>query len=150
MRILLIAALMAGFSLPALAQEMSPAEELVYMSEHLAEYVRNRHQILADLERQIAEVQNRLAQATPQGTFNSCKPRPMVMAVVERYGEVIIIKALPSANNNSYLEFYGNPETQTWSLLTTGPNGITCMRASGTGFGIMHPEDMTRPVGPDA
>ena len=66
--------------------------------------------------------------ATAQTT--SCAAREMVVArLADRYGESR--QGIGLGQDNSVLELYASPETGTWTILVTLPNGLSCLVASG-------------------
>lgn len=52
--------------------------------------------------------------------------------LVSVYGEVLAFSAVTS---NGFLQLiYVNPETRTWSMVMTYPNGVSCLIKSGDGW----------------
>jgi len=49
----------------------------------------------------------------------------------EQYGEQ---RLFVGQFDGSLLEVFGNPETKSWSLVLTHPDGISCQLANGQGF----------------
>lgn len=74
----------------------------------------------------------------PSGVMaQNCAPRPDVVALLtDRYGEVPQSRGLAQPG---VVETWGNPETGTFSITVTLPNGMTCMVASGEAFEILDP-----------
>ncbi len=69
-----------------------------------------------------------IARAAPQ-----CAPRDMVAAnLATQFGETRRIIGL--AQDNTVMELYAAPETGTWTLTATLPNGTTCLVAAGSSF----------------
>ena len=69
-----------------------------------------------------------MARAAPQ-----CAPRDSVAAsLATQFGETRRIIGL--AQDNTVMEVYAAPETGTWTLTVTLPNGITCLVAAGNNF----------------
>ncbi len=68
-------------------------------------------------------------------------------AVVDRlanaYGETV--QSMGLGSNNGIVEVYASPETGTWTITVTMPNGMTCLVASGQAF-----EDINTPQGAPA
>jgi len=74
------------------------------------------------------------AQAVPR-----CLPHDaMVKALASKCGETRRVLAV---NKISAVEMFHNPETGTWTLLITGTNGVSCIRAAGTHLIVEEPED---------
>lgn len=62
-----------------------------------------------------------------------CAPRDMVAAnLATQFGETRRIIGL--AQDNTVMELYAAPETGTWTLTVTLPDGITCLVAAGNAF----------------
>lgn len=69
------------------------------------------------------------ARAQPQ----ACAERQVVVErLAEGYGETR--QALGLGANNAVVEIFANPETGTWTITVTMPNGMTCLVASGQAF----------------
>lgn len=63
----------------------------------------------------------------------NCAPRDMVvMRLAERYGEAR--QSMGLAANNQMVEVFAAPDTGTWTITVTRPDGITCLVASGQAF----------------
>jgi len=71
------------------------------------------------------------AQAAPQ-----CGPRAAILShLAERYGETR--QTIGLAANGAVLETFANRSAGTWTLTATGPDGFTCLVASGQGFEVV-------------
>ena len=58
-----------------------------------------------------------------------CLPHTMMVDTLkDKYGEQPRVAAV---SHRSVTEIYANPKTGTWTLLVTGTNGMSCIRASG-------------------
>jgi len=69
-----------------------------------------------------------MARATPQ-----CAPRDTIAAsLATQFGETRRIIGL--AQDNTVMELYAAPDTGTWTLTVTLPNGTTCLVAAGNSF----------------
>ena len=86
--------------------------------------------------------------SSPAIAVSHCRPFDQVDTMLkDKYGERVLAKMLAT---NGYAVIYGNPETQTWSILmvfehpTLGE--IACVNASGTGYGMTFP-DGPSPIG---
>ena len=67
----------------------------------------------------------------------NCAPRDTVVdALTNRYEEGVQSRGLAQAG---IVETWGNPETGTFTIAVTLPNGMTCMVASGEAFEILDP-----------
>lgn len=63
----------------------------------------------------------------------NCGPRDVVIQrLAEGYGETR--HSIGLGGNNSVVETYASPETGSWTITVTRPNGITCLVASGQQF----------------
>lgn len=66
----------------------------------------------------------------------NCAPRATAAAnLAERYQETPSGRGL--ASDGSAVEVFSNPETGSWSILVTMPNGISCMVASGQSWSAL-------------
>jgi hypothetical protein len=62
-----------------------------------------------------------------------CAPRDTVAAnLASQFGEIRRIIGL--AQDNTVMELYAAPETGTWTLTVTLPDGTTCLVAAGSRF----------------
>ena len=67
--------------------------------------------------------------ATQAQAFPRCLPHDaMVKTLASKYGETRRVLAV---NKISAVEMFHNPKTGTWTLLITGTNGVSCIRAAG-------------------
>ena len=74
-----------------------------------------------------------LAAATAHAQARTCLPKDVMRDVLaERFGERRIASGWMQ-DESVIVEWYGNPDTQTWSLLTTSPEGISCIETAGRG-----------------
>lgn len=63
----------------------------------------------------------------------ACMPTVDAHTVLrDQYGETVQGAGL--ANSGMLVEVWANVETETWTVLLTRPDGITCVMASGTGY----------------
>lgn len=78
-----------------------------------------------------------LGAGTAVAQVQSCAPRERVIQeLANRWGEAQVWRGL--ARNGAFvLEVFANPETGTWTVFTTVPSGVSCQRASGTGFEVV-------------
>jgi hypothetical protein len=68
-----------------------------------------------------------------------CAPRDKVLAqFAQQYGERPVSRAL--ASNGAVLEVLASKDGSTWTLIATGPTGVTCLAASGTDWEPVEPE----------
>lgn len=66
--------------------------------------------------------------ALPQDT--NCAPREKVVArLAERFGEARQSRGLSSGQ--ALVELFASPETGTWTIVVTRPDGLTCLLAAG-------------------
>ena len=64
----------------------------------------------------------------------ACKPRTeAVTELKDRWGETPQLMGTMD-KGGKVLEFYGNKETGTWTVIVTDITGISCLRASGEGW----------------
>ena len=69
--------------------------------------------------------------AVAQQMSMMCLARADVVArLAETYGEVQQFMAL-SNGPGDMVEMFGNPETGSWTLLLTSPQGVSCLMAAG-------------------
>ena len=67
----------------------------------------------------------------------SCMPRPAaVEQLTERWGETPQLMGILD-QGGSVLEFYGNEETGTWTVMITDITGISCLKAAGEGWALV-------------
>ena len=75
----------------------------------------------------ILATQNAHAQAA------QCAPRADVLtALATKYGEAR--RGIGIAGQNAVMELFVNPSTGTWTIISTSPDGKTCLIASGSNF----------------
>jgi hypothetical protein len=68
------------------------------------------------------------AHAAPQ-----CAPREQVLPVLQqKYGETR--HGIGLAGTSQVMEIFSNPETGTWTITATMPDGVMCLVASGDHF----------------
>jgi hypothetical protein len=67
-----------------------------------------------------------------------CAPHEkMADALEAQYGEAAHMMGL--AQDDTVMELYAAPQTGTWTLAVTMPNGVTCLIASGKNFEAIAP-----------
>lgn len=73
----------------------------------------------------------------------NCAPREMmVRGLSENYGESPVTHGL--TGGGAYLfEMFANPDSGSWTITRTGPDGILCLVASGQNFDFV---DFVEPV----
>ncbi|MCF8485720.1 MAG: hypothetical protein K9G71_10915 [Rhodobacteraceae bacterium] len=70
---------------------------------------------------------------------SQCAKRDVVLSqLADRYGETR--RGMGIAANNSVMEVFAAPETGTWTITVTLPDGRMCLVASGQGFETMADE----------
>lgn len=62
----------------------------------------------------------------------------MYQIMIQQYGESRVSTGITPSGR--MVEFWGNPESGSWTVVETAPNGISCARASGGGFERHAPE----------
>ena len=73
----------------------------------------------------------------------ACGPHDMVKETLSKnYGETVQTTALTS--EGQVITFFANDETQSWTLTTSSPNGITCLVSAGNAY-----ETYSEPKGDD-
>ena len=73
-----------------------------------------------------------LAWANAAMAQERCAPRDTVIALLtEKYGEELQGGGRSESSNSIFMTF-ANPETGTWTIIEIRPEGVTCMKASGT------------------
>ena len=71
--------------------------------------------------------------AVAQQTPPSCMPTPqMYQQMIERYGESR--SAVGINSDGAMIEFWGNDDVGSWTVIGTGPGGISCILSYGDGF----------------
>lgn len=75
----------------------------------------------------------------------NCGDRAVIIErLAERYGEARVLSGL--TQTNGVLEFFGNAESGSWTVLITMPNGMTCLVAAGEAFTLSDGPEPTPPV----
>lgn len=79
-----------------------------------------------------------LVAATP-AIAQECIPTvDAYLSLSQNYGEQrLYIAVLPDGR---VVEMWGNPDTETWSMMITLPEGISCALGSGVGYIVNKPE----------
>ena len=63
----------------------------------------------------------------------NCAPRDTVVArLAEGYGETR--QSIGLGANNAVVEVFASPDSGTWTITVTMPNGVTCLVASGQAY----------------
>ncbi len=76
---------------------------------------------------------------TPVMAQTVCAPRSAVLEqFAQRHKERPVSRAL--AANGAVLEVLVSQDGSTWTLIATGPNGVSCLAASGTDWEPMKPK----------
>ena len=71
--------------------------------------------------------------ASAQSSTRNCGPRDMVVErLAAGYGETR--QSMGLGADSSVIEVFASPETGTWTITVTTPNGTTCLVASGQAF----------------
>lgn len=73
-----------------------------------------------------------LVAATPAAAQECIGTADAYASLTTTYGEQRISTALMP--DGRIIELWVNPSTQTWSMMVTAPNGVSCGLASGVGF----------------
>lgn len=75
-----------------------------------------------------------LALVTPaRAQSPACTDRATVLEqLADRWGEAVTVQALSAAG--SLVEMWANPDTGTWTLTITGPEGATCLVGHGSDY----------------
>ena len=85
-----------------------------------------------------------LAACGPVYAQTNCMPTEQVqITLLEDYGEVPLTMGL--AGPGVIVEYWGNPETGTWSIVINRANGISCVPVSGTDMELI-PIDNSEPA----
>ena len=72
--------------------------------------------------------------ATPAHGQSTCADRDgMAKALAATYGEQ---QRMVAVNGSSVLEFWGNEDASTWTLIVTYPDGVSCVLGAGIGFAV--------------
>lgn len=65
-----------------------------------------------------------------------CGKREGIVTQLEnKYGETPQVMGF--SKGAGVIEVYGNEDTETWTIIVTGPDGISCFMASGEAFEVM-------------
>ena len=67
-----------------------------------------------------------------QSAQNCGQREPIVERLADRYGESR--QSIGLGTQNRVVETFANPETGSWTITVTMPNGVTCLLASGHAF----------------
>ena len=87
------------------------------------------------------------AQAAGAEGGRNCAPRPVVLdRLGEDYGETR--QSIGLSGQGAVIEVFASPETGSWTIIVTRPDGITCLVAAGEAFEAM--AGMVPPPGLDA
>lgn len=70
--------------------------------------------------------------AFAQGAQNCGKRQPIVERLADRFGESR--QSIGLGTQNRVIETFANPETGSWTITVTRPDGIMCLLASGHAF----------------
>lgn len=74
-----------------------------------------------------------VASCAPAYAQENCAPTPKVYEILAgQFQEQRMFLGL--TEHGAMVEMWGNPETDTWSLIITRPDGISCAPAVGVGF----------------
>lgn len=74
--------------------------------------------------------------ASPAAAQNCAPHGDVVAALSERFSEEQRVIAL--TENGTILEFFG-AETGSWTIVITGPDGMSCLVSAGADFEIVEP-----------
>ncbi|MEL7025599.1 MAG: hypothetical protein AAGO57_00015 [Pseudomonadota bacterium] len=83
--------------------------------------------------------------AFAQNTQNCGAREPIIERLASRFGESR--QSIGIGTQNRVVETYANPETGSWTITVTLPNGMMCLMASGHAFETV--EDVITPTGSD-
>ena len=74
-----------------------------------------------------------------EGHAQGCASRDVIVRTLEEeFGEAAIWQGLTQSNGRSAVtELWVNPQSQTWTVTQSTPDGQTCMATSGTGYNEM-------------
>jgi hypothetical protein len=74
-----------------------------------------------------------ISATTAAAQNQNCAPHEMVVErLAEKYGEVL--HSIGIGANNSVVSTWANPESGSWTITVTMPNGMACLVASGQSF----------------
>ncbi len=69
----------------------------------------------------------------PAQSARHCAPRDVVVErLAEKYGESR--QSIGLGGNNSLVEVFASPDTGSWTITMTMPNGVTCLMATGRAY----------------
>ena len=72
--------------------------------------------------------------AAPVYGQSTCADRDgMTTALAATYGEQ---QRMVAVNGSSVIEFWGNEDASTWTLIVTYPDGVSCVLGAGIGFAV--------------
>ena len=72
----------------------------------------------------------------PALAAQNCAPRDVVVTrLAEIFGESR--QSVGLGTNDAVMEVFASPDTGTWTITITSPNGVTCLVASGEAFETM-------------
>lgn len=80
--------------------------------------------------------------AAAQNRMNCGVRDSLVARLAEKYGEQQTGAGLGGAN--AMLEVWTSPETGTWTILLTRPNGVSCIVAAGRHWREVEPAELSR------
>ena len=68
----------------------------------------------------------------------TCAKRPLIVEnLAKKYNETLVSVGLMS--NGNLLEVYAAADGSTWTLITTSPDGESCVEAAGTDWNALEP-----------
>jgi hypothetical protein len=70
--------------------------------------------------------------AFPQTAGNCAMRQNVIDRLASTYGETR--QSIGLGANNQVVEVFASPETGTWTITVTNPNGLTCLVASGQAY----------------
>jgi hypothetical protein len=70
--------------------------------------------------------------AFPQASQICAMRKDVLARLATAYGETR--QSIGLGENNQVVEVFASPETGTWTITVTNPNGLTCLVASGQAF----------------
>lgn len=75
----------------------------------------------------------------------SCAPRDLVIhRLADAFGESV--QTIGLGSDGGIVETFASPETGTWTITVTTPNGTTCLVASGQSFELLKPQPIGSPL----
>lgn len=81
--------------------------------------------------------------AFAQSNRNCGARQPIVERLADRFGESR--QSIGLGTQNRVVETFANPETGSWTITVTSPNGMTCLIASGHAYEEL--EEVITPTG---